>query len=86
MLNLTIASPFASHREPTTHELVNMAVADLRVICVGVENGRVFFEPLPGAEADLDKLAQQIVQRLARAPEPVHSALSAIKSVSITQK
>jgi hypothetical protein len=60
---------------PSFHELINQSVADLRVLCLGVEDGCLYFERLPGANRDRDAVANEIIQRLLRLHGPIREAL-----------
>lgn len=70
-------------RRPSAHEMINNAVAPLMVFCTGQENGRLYFERLPGARRDNDTLAQEIVAALLSAPREVREHLGSINTISI---
>jgi hypothetical protein len=61
-------------RELTTHELVNIAVSDLHIVCVGVEGDCLYFQK-NGSTEDRDTLARQIIERLDNADPRVRLAL-----------
>ena len=67
---------------PTPHELVNQAVASLRVICTGQENGRLYFEKLPGASSDNEKLVRNIVQAISGVAG-LRNMLESVKTISL---
>ena len=75
--------PMVGPRALSAHELVNQAVAPLHVICTGQENGRLYFEKMPGAKADNHALVQEILSALNRAPKSVRDGLAEITTISL---
>ena len=67
---------------PTPHELVNQAIASLRVICTGQKNSRLFFEKLPGASNEDENLVRNIAQAISRVPG-LRNMLESVKTISL---
>ena len=67
---------------PTPHELVNQAVDSLHVICTGQENGRLYFEKLPGASNEDENLVSDIAQAISRVPG-LRNRIESVKTISL---
>ena len=68
----------------TPHELVNQAVAHLHVICTGQENRRLYFEKLPGACSDNEKIVQNIARAICEVVG-LRNAIDSVKTISLTE-
>ena len=70
-------------RALTTQELVNIAVSDLHVVCVGAEDGCLYFQKNEATERNLDTLAKKIIERLEAADQRVQESLERASITSI---
>lgn len=69
---------------PSAHRLVNRAIADLHVVCLGVDRNRLVFRRLPGAIGAPAALLEKIKYRLASDPSIVKAMNGRITDVSLT--
>ena len=67
---------------PSPHEQVNQAVAALNVLCTGQENGRLYFEKMPGASNDNETLVRNIVQAISGV-NGLRRMLESVKTISL---
>lgn len=89
VLNFRPAIRPSASSTPSAHDLINEGVAELGVVCLGVDDGRLYFEARSSRSADVQGLAKKLVSRLnelARSNETVRSALQTISSITIKQR